>query len=512
MKRMLRLAGNTNRYFTLVFIAVILGGVAFVKLSWPPYAVGGDALLESARTTGLTSVGVQANSPVPDLISPPFSLPASSEEPIQITAQSTYTTFLPFVSRVHWMCPGSSFGIQIYTMNPVFVSKIIQAGACWVRIPLYWSQIEPVNTTPQNYQWSEGFDEGLARLSASNIKTILTVSDNPSWASTYHGGPVDKVDIGELVEFAVAAVNHYGAQPYNVKYWEFYNEPDNGSEAFDLPGYGFFGNQPEAYADMLAAVYQPIKTADPQAQVVMGGLAYDYWPEDGGHFVKDFLDGVLQNGGGDFFDVMNFHYYASFGWRWNPYGKGVIGKATYLRDKLAAYGYDDKPFICTESGTYSKAGDPVESDRQSRYVVQLFARGMAANLDSTTWFMLTDDPVWKYGLLTADLSPKPSYQAFTTVALQLPSAHYVRTWNSAETGSEQIEAYEFSTIDESMRTITAWTNDNLSHAMSVTAQRVVVVDMYGSQTTINDADDGKADGQVRVTISPSPVYLRVPRG
>jgi hypothetical protein len=208
---------------------------------------------------------------------------------------------------------------------------------------------------------------------------------------------------------------------------------------------------------------------------------------------------------------MNFHYYASFAWRWDAYGRGITGKAAYLRDKLAAYGYD-KPFICTESGTYSKATDPVGSDRQSRYVVQLFTRSMVADLDFTIWFMLNDDPVWRYGLLDLDLNPKPSYRAFTALARQLPSPQYVRTWNSAETGSEQIEAHQFLTVDESIWTIVTWTNDDLSHAMSLTAGSVVVVDMYGSQTTIYDRDDGKMDGKVRVTVGPSPVYLRLPRG
>jgi phosphoribosylpyrophosphate synthetase len=82
---------------------------------------------------------------------------------------------------------------------------------------------------------------------------------------------------------------------------------------------------------------------------------------------------------------------------------------------------------------------------------------------------------------------------------------------SAETGSTQIEAYEFLTRDGSSRIIVAWTNDNLSHAMSLTADQVVTVDMYGSQTTIDDGDDGKVDGYVKVTVGPSPVYLRLPR-
>jgi hypothetical protein len=396
-KHTFRLAEYKHLYLAWLLVAVVLGGLTFLELSWPPDAAGDDARVELARTTGSISAGVQANSTVPELIISPLSLSSSAEDPIQATARLTYTLLLPSVFRDYWMCPRSSLGVQIYGLDSKTAAQVAQMGACWVRIPLRWSLIEPANTTPENYQWPADFDTALAQLGRQNIRIILTLSDNPSWAATFGHGPIDKTDIRELVEFMVAAVDHYGAQPYNVKYWEIYNEPDNGSEQFARLGYGFFGNQPEAYADTLASIYQPMKIADPQAQIVMGGLAYDNWPEDGGHFVKDFLDRVLQNGGGDFFDVMNFHYYTSFGWRWDPYGMGIIGKAAYLRDKLAAYGYH-KPFICSEASTYSKAAEPASKDRQSRYVAKLFSRAIAADLDSTIWWLLTDIPSWEYGL------------------------------------------------------------------------------------------------------------------
>jgi len=42
---------------------------------------------------------------------------------------------------------------------------------------------------------------------ASNGRTIILVLDgNPPWAATYGGGPIDLVDISELVEFMTAAV------------------------------------------------------------------------------------------------------------------------------------------------------------------------------------------------------------------------------------------------------------------------------------------------------------------
>ena len=90
-----------------------------------------------------------------------------------------------------------------------------------------------------------------------------------------------------------------------------------------------FGHNPQAYVDILSAIYGPMKAADPQAQIVFGGLAYDWFilsPTDG-PFVEDVVDDVLALGGGAYFDVMNFHFYSIHHVRWDACGTGIIGKA-----------------------------------------------------------------------------------------------------------------------------------------------------------------------------------------
>jgi hypothetical protein len=44
--------------------------------------------------------------------------------------------------------------------------------------------------------------------------------------------------------------------------------------------------------------------------------------------------------------------------------------------------------------------------------------------------------------------------------------------------------------------------------MWLLADQIVVADKYGSGTPIHDGDDGNTDSRVRVTVGPSPVYLR----
>ena len=79
----------------------------------------------------------------------------------------------------------------------------------------------------------------------------------------------------------------------------------------------------DAYAALLTAAYPAIKAANPQAKVVFGGIAYDWFtdadpvtPANNGPFVRAFFEDVLKNGGGGYFDVMNFHFYPFFGFNW----------------------------------------------------------------------------------------------------------------------------------------------------------------------------------------------------
>jgi hypothetical protein len=472
---------------------------------WLLFVLGACALI----LLGLLAIAGQAGASVAAVPAAPDR--ASTEEE-GLTAVVSYTVFLPLVyGGYFWQPPSSIMGIQMYPdhMEQAAVDKAALSGARWVRFPLSWFIYERQNTTPENYWWWPEFGDILAELSAKNINVILTFDGNPTWAATYRGGRIDKVPLSELVDFVKAAVAHYSAPPYNVKYWEFYNEPDNGSALYAEDGWGYWGRWPADYAALLQAVYGPIKAVDPEAQVVFGGIAYDNWESDGGPFIENFVDGVLQAGGGQYFDIMNFHYYPGFDWRWNLYGHDIIGKVNYLRDKLAQYSVS-KPFVCTETSKWSE-GYGSTPDLQARYVPQVYARSMAVDLKAAIWLKLVDSDSltsWKYGLLEPDLTPKPAYFAYQVASQQLAPSDYIRTWTESETGSDDVEAYEFLYLDDETHVLVAWVNDDLQQPLSVQTLELVRVDKYGDQTILHDAGDGTVDGRVTLTLGPDPLYLR----
>jgi hypothetical protein len=361
----------------------------------------------------------------------------------------------------------------------------------------------------------------VTNAAQEGIELMLTIGGQPSWAATYPMGPV--TDTADLLEFVGALAERYDGDGVDdapssprVRYFELYNEPDNTNPAQAMNGWGFWGENGDGYAALMQDLYPTIKAANPGAQLVLGGLALDWFKEQGGPFDSHFLDDVLAAcQGQDCFDVVNFHYYPLFRRNWEPYGTDIIGKANFVRQKLAVYGFADVPVVCTETSWSSAASTGWGSDElQSRYTVKGYVRGVAADLGVIVWYAILDysDSIAP-GLLSNDLQPKPSHSAYRVMTEMLGRAVYQRQLTSAETGSSQIEGYVFQVCGK--RLDIAWTEDDTPYdtsddpwqPLTVQAQTLRVVDKLGNDIWYDDADDGKADGRITITVGGSPVYL-----
>jgi hypothetical protein len=89
----------------------------------------------------------------------------------------------------------------------------------------------------------------------------------------------------------------------------------------------------------------------------------------------------------------------------------------------------------------------------------------------------------------------------------LSSVHYSRTLGPGQTGSSQIEAYEFIKPQDQSQIIVAWSKDEATHPFGWKTTQLLTVDKFGVETVILDGDDGVMDGRVRVMVGPSPLYL-----
>jgi len=400
------------------------------------------------------------------------------------------------------------FGIE--TCRPYhdtyYLGLMNAAGAVWTRRNyLSWSRIEPANVSPDAFHW-DIYDADLQMLRESGLRTILVVSDVPSWASATRCGPIRAESLPDFAEFLSAAVGRYAFPPYNIKHWELFNEPDGVGAQYGatINCWGYHGDQ---YAEMLKVAYPAIKSADPDSQVVLGGLAYEF--AEGGNFRQEFIVDVLDHGGGDYFDIMNFHYYYYAVDKWSPYGRDIIGKAAYLRAVLASRGVS-KPLICTETAIWGYE-NPADLDRQASYVTQVNTRGAACGLEAVMWFLLVDDHLNPFsshmGLVEETIATKPSFAAYSTLTRELGG--YVFGWSlgTGETGSDKIEGYAFRSRSSGQVKEVLWSTQSVG--MRFYLPQIRVVDKLGADQIIPDNGPGdwdKHSGSIGIPITPSPVY------
>ena len=438
-------------------------------------------------------------------------------------------TYLPFVvNRFDASLPPPIFGMQVYgntLPTNKYYDDLIESGTTWVRIPIRWDTVEPELLEPKVYNWA-AVDNALAAAASTNgnLKFIGTIYYAPEWAAPDQPRAVlyDEA-LPHFAAFVQALAERFSGNGINdapgspvVTHWEFYNEPDIATEPGGIP---LWGDNGDKYAQMLAAVYPAIKAGNPNAQVVFGGIAYDWFVDQGGTFHREFLDDVLTAGGGNYFDIMNFHYYPAFSMNWTMRGTGLLEKTTYIRDKLQnEYGIY-KPMIITEAGWYSNP-DPVlpsTPEIQSRYVVQLYTQAMAADIDIMIWWMLHDAGIGypDTGLVTNDTPPirKPAFSVYKNMTEEMWSTHFERALTPAETGNNKIEAYRFRDYVRQRTLYIAWLNpveSNETHPLRITAPLATIKSIEGNVTgVVADGDDGVIDGRVTIEISSRPIYIEV---
>lgn len=375
----------------------------------------------------------------------------------------------------------SPFGIHMYNLVPgTGFDKAIAAGTYWSRSgEVAWSEIQPDEGVPPDWEaWeaTSNSDEMWILASQNNLTDIVIVDSTPLWAQRqlpdnfYYGwycGPVSEEKLDDFAAFMYELVSRYSQPPYNIKYWELWNEPDIApSLVYPDSPIGCWGDYSDKfgygggyYAEMLKVVYPEIKRADPTAKVLVGGLLLDCDPridnacKNGSH--KDlpprFLEGILANEGGDYFDGISFHAYDGYqdslgeygttNWdsSWDSTGPVLIAKSNYIKSLLAKYGVTGKLLLNTENAIHCNpcALDNTFQLTKAYYVAQTFAAAIREGLTTNLWFSLYG---WhSSGLLKPDNTEWPAYRAYSFASSMLYGAKF----EGDIPGDPGVRAYKF---------------------------------------------------------------------
>jgi hypothetical protein len=436
--------------------------------------------------------------------------PAHTQEAADSNSKQTY---LPIITHNYVYLPlFSIFGAQ---MNVVIneaegLSQAVHGGVYWVRFDAFdWDRIEPLPTVPSTFHWENVDEDSLLQASQNGLNVIAVVKYTPDWAQKIPGsacGPIKSTALAEYAEFLTALVNRYKNPPYNIKYWELGNEidaPGNGRSVFGCWGDGgdpYFGG--EYYAQMLQAAYPAIKAADPQAQVLLGGLLLDN-PHEVPYTMTRFFEGVLRGGGGPFFDLVNFHSYSYFtgtpGLIYNPNWPGsstaLPEKVAFLKTILNRYGWGNKPLINTEVALYCDVDTGPCFETQAVFTARAYAEGIALGLHGLVYYALKSEHRFT-GLLRPDNTPRPSYLAFKTAASFLTQARYRGPVNGYPAG---IFGHSYwPQVGNSIDVI--WTTDGAPQSVPLPSG-AAAFDRYGTLLPI--VED-------KISVDYGPVYIQKP--
>ena len=323
------------------------------------------------------------------------------------------------------------------------VELLEEAGVDWVRANVNWRYITPSRGVIDQGLLAE-YDYAINKAREAGLKVLMMIGGNdvPYWASgdpdkyaDSSGSHWDKryppgnmADYADLVSFTVG---HFS--PMGVSDYEIWNEPN-----LDV----FWSPRPDAgrYADMLRAAYPAAKAANPNANVIMGGLAKNDFT---------YLEQVYAAGGGDYFDAVAVHPYSydeepSTTWHgrddWGPLKKGDPDRISWncfpgikeVRASMVANGDSDKQIWATEFGwSVTSETDGVSSAEQARYLTEAFEYVEDLPwVEAMFWYSARDNPFYgsadtwesRTGLFTTDFDTRPSYDAMKAYAAAPPSS------------------------------------------------------------------------------------------
>ncbi len=284
-------------------------------------------------------------------------------------------------------------------------------GAGWNRWPLYWDRVE---TRPGVYDWL-AYDKLVASDIRNGLQTNAILLGRPGfwqdggsvtnlYAPIYANGadsaetdaPINQENPwAQFVHYAVTRYRPGGVLAQHngfndgqgIRVWEIWNEPD-------IPQ--FWNGGREAYARMLKVAAIVIKTVDPQAQIVFGGLLFANDEGFLAHVLRLIRNDPLRDRYNWFFDIVAVHSYD------DPWRSGWLTKV--VQDTLATLQIS-RPVWVNETGisVWNDYPGPVWAyapeqrirlatlEQQAHFLIMSAAFAWAKGADVVMYHQLFDD-------------------------------------------------------------------------------------------------------------------------
>jgi hypothetical protein len=361
-------------------------------------------------------------------------------------------------------------------LSPQSEGLLAGLGVGWVRGFVPWTMYEP---TPGrlNAPLVSALETGLAAL-PRGTKVILDVVNTPQWESHSSNPVMPPRDPSDYARFAGKIVRLFAGR---VAAWEIWNEEDESL-------WWASGPDPAAYAALLQATYPAIKTADPNATVVLGGLTgndYEYLAQLYAHGAKGSFDAVgvhtdtICNVVSPYETLLNGRYDRRIN-RWSFLGYRTVHEVMQAHGDsgsiwMTELGWSTSSQVCNSGAWAGQKAGGVSPQQQATFLSQAYhclARDPYVQVG--IWYGSQEtapfgSPRGAYGLLDSNLAQKPSYGALAdythngdrltepcanpsgpTVRLVRPKTNvrYTNTLPIAVSARGRVGVYEISLYDD----------------------------------------------------------------
>lgn len=324
--------------------------------------------------------------------------------------------------------PREFFGINasgVWAQPPERRAQLLASfkehGLSVVRMDISWSAIEPVPPLANGvraFRWDR-VDQAVAELAAAGLRVYPLLAYSTAWSGVTPGDLMSRpADPALFAGWAEAVARRYGRggsfwaerpelPPMPWEAYEVWNEPN---------ATRFWREQataPEDYADLYAVTHAALKSVDPAARVVTGGLV------DRG--AERFLERMLDHRPDlrSKVDAVSYHPYL-----YSP--REMVRRIRDIRRTLVAAGAGQATVELSETGWSTTE---ISDEIRGRRLAELSERVLDPRLRVTRLIpygalTIEHDPGhWEhwFGLYNADGSAKPSMLAFAAAIRSVES-------------------------------------------------------------------------------------------
>jgi sugar phosphate isomerase/epimerase len=310
---------------------------------------------------------------------------------------------------LHWNHNWNNFHFSDKTLKPA-LQQLKELGVSFVRVDILWSDI---HTGFNTYNF-ERYDQLIKLIKDYDLQILALLHYNKNHVDSFGkevwNRPPDSPE--EFASYVYATVNHF--KPF-IKHWEIWNEP-NLHVYWSAPK-----DNLAAYSHLLKLSYAAAKNADPDCQVLNGGLTEPLLDD-----LRHFYSNDIKNS----FDILSIHTFI------DPLSESpeklFDNLITNTQKIMDGNGDSNKKIWITEMGCPGiPSGDKWESwfqgkglseDQQEKWLKTQFGfLKKYPRIEKMFWAFYRDtenifhDATDHLGLVRFDLSPKPSFNALKEI-------------------------------------------------------------------------------------------------